>query len=363
MVEGSQPPRDRPPGRPRSQAPDRQERAGHRRHGLPRAGRLRAAADRLPRDPHHAARPAAARLERPPAGRVAHRPADLRRAARPDRQRGDARRCSTSASRSSTATSRRTSSRSPAISTSSIHCAATVAFDPPIDEGFRTNLLGAVRFYEAVLATNDAPHLVHVSTAYVAGNRKGVIPEATLDHRVELARGGRARPPRAGRRRGREPQARAARLVPAQGAGRARPRRPAVGRRRRRGAPQELGDEAARAVRARASADARLAGQLHVHEGDGRARCRGARGRARRTAFDRAALDHRVHLRAPVPGLDRGLQDGRADHPGLRARHDPRVPRHPRGHRRHHPGRLRRERDARGRGEPARARSGPPTTT
>ncbi len=66
-----------------------------------------------------------------------------------------------------------------------IHCAATVSFDPPIDEGFLTNLLGAVRFYEAVLASNDAPHLLHVSTAYVAGNRKGVIPEATLDHRVD----------------------------------------------------------------------------------------------------------------------------------------------------------------------------------
>ncbi len=66
-----------------------------------------------------------------------------------------------------------------------IHCAATVSFDPPIDEGFQTNLLGAVRFYEAVLASGSRPHLVHVSTAYVAGNRKGVIPEATLDHRVD----------------------------------------------------------------------------------------------------------------------------------------------------------------------------------
>ncbi|HYG72233.1 MAG TPA: SDR family oxidoreductase, partial [Actinomycetota bacterium] len=66
-----------------------------------------------------------------------------------------------------------------------IHCAATVSFDPPIDEGFQTNLLGAVRFYEAVLRTNTAPHLLHVSTAYVAGVRKGVIPEATLDHRVD----------------------------------------------------------------------------------------------------------------------------------------------------------------------------------
>jgi alcohol-forming fatty acyl-CoA reductase len=66
-----------------------------------------------------------------------------------------------------------------------IHCAAAVAFDPPIDEGFITNLLGAVRFYEAVLASNEAPHLLHVSTAYVAGMRKGVIPETTLDHRVD----------------------------------------------------------------------------------------------------------------------------------------------------------------------------------
>jgi alcohol-forming fatty acyl-CoA reductase len=66
-----------------------------------------------------------------------------------------------------------------------IHCAATVTFDPPIDEGFQTNLLGAVRLYDAVLAANTAPHLVHVSTAYVAGVRKGVIPEATLDHRVD----------------------------------------------------------------------------------------------------------------------------------------------------------------------------------
>jgi HAD superfamily hydrolase (TIGR01490 family) len=68
-----------------------------------------------------------------------------------------------------------------------IHCAATVSFDPPIDEGFQTNLLGAVRFYESILANNAAPHLIHISTAYVAGVRKGVIPEATLDHRVDWA--------------------------------------------------------------------------------------------------------------------------------------------------------------------------------
>ncbi len=65
------------------------------------------------------------------------------------------------------------------------HCAATVAFDPPIDEGFQTNLFGTVAFYDAVVASGSRPHLVHVSTAYVAGMTKGVVPEATLNHRVD----------------------------------------------------------------------------------------------------------------------------------------------------------------------------------
>jgi fatty acyl-CoA reductase len=65
------------------------------------------------------------------------------------------------------------------------HCAATVAFDPPIDEGFQTNLLGAMNLYEGVVRSGSRPHLVHISTAYVAGVQKGVIPEATLDHRVD----------------------------------------------------------------------------------------------------------------------------------------------------------------------------------
>jgi HAD superfamily hydrolase (TIGR01490 family) len=66
-----------------------------------------------------------------------------------------------------------------------IHSAATVSFDPPIDEGFQTNLLGAMNLYRGVLAGGSRPALVHVSTAYVAGVQKGVIPEHTLDHRVD----------------------------------------------------------------------------------------------------------------------------------------------------------------------------------
>jgi alcohol-forming fatty acyl-CoA reductase len=66
-----------------------------------------------------------------------------------------------------------------------IHSAATVSFDPPIDEAFQTNLLGAMNLYEGILEGGSRPALVHVSTAYVAGVQKGVIPERTLDHRVD----------------------------------------------------------------------------------------------------------------------------------------------------------------------------------
>jgi HAD superfamily hydrolase (TIGR01490 family) len=65
------------------------------------------------------------------------------------------------------------------------HCAASVQFDPPIDDAFRTNVLGARALYEAVAATGSRPHLVHVSTAYVAGVAKGVVPETSLEHDVD----------------------------------------------------------------------------------------------------------------------------------------------------------------------------------
>lgn len=65
-----------------------------------------------------------------------------------------------------------------------IHSAATVTFDPPIDEAFQANVLGALNLYRAA-TRHSRPALVHVSTAYVAGVRKGVIPEGPLEHRVD----------------------------------------------------------------------------------------------------------------------------------------------------------------------------------
>ncbi|ROS61514.1 phosphoserine phosphatase [Frigoribacterium sp. PhB160] len=66
-----------------------------------------------------------------------------------------------------------------------IHSASTVSFDPPIDQAFDTNVGGAVGLYEALRAAGGDPHVVHVSTAYVGGIRKGVFPEAALTHDVD----------------------------------------------------------------------------------------------------------------------------------------------------------------------------------
>jgi fatty acyl-CoA reductase len=65
------------------------------------------------------------------------------------------------------------------------HAGAGVSFDPPIDEGFQTNLFGAMNLYRGVVESGSRPCLVHISTAYVAGVAKGVVPEDTLDHRVD----------------------------------------------------------------------------------------------------------------------------------------------------------------------------------
>jgi alcohol-forming fatty acyl-CoA reductase len=94
----------------------------------------------------------------------------------------------------------------PAGLTCVIHCASTVSFDPPIDEAFTINLAGVINLYDAIHRAGNNPHVVHVSTAYVAGARKGVVPETSLDHdadwRVELeyALASRAEVERASRR-------------------------------------------------------------------------------------------------------------------------------------------------------------------
>ncbi|CAO5185591.1 alcohol-forming fatty acyl-CoA reductase [Frankia sp. AiPs1] len=78
-----------------------------------------------------------------------------------------------------------------------VHCAGEVSFDPPIDDAFRINVGGLQELVRALRAGGACPHLVHVSTAYVAGLRSGHIAEGPLAHevdwRVEQAFAGRAR--------------------------------------------------------------------------------------------------------------------------------------------------------------------------
>jgi len=58
-----------------------------------------------------------------------------------------------------------------------IHSAAAVSFDSPLDSAIEINLLGPTRIAELLHELGVTPHLVAVSTCYVAGNRRGKAPE------------------------------------------------------------------------------------------------------------------------------------------------------------------------------------------
>jgi len=83
-----------------------------------------------------------------------------------------------------------------------IHSAATVSFDAPIDGAVEVNLLGPTRIAETLQDLGVTPHMVAVSTCYVAGNRRGFAPEQLLmespfhidvDWRAEVKAARRAR--------------------------------------------------------------------------------------------------------------------------------------------------------------------------
>ena len=83
-----------------------------------------------------------------------------------------------------------------------IHSAATVSFDSAIDDAIEVNLLGPVRIVETLQHLDVTPHLVAVSTCYVAGNRRGDAPEQLvsegpfdlgIDWRAEVSAARRAR--------------------------------------------------------------------------------------------------------------------------------------------------------------------------
>ena len=70
-----------------------------------------------------------------------------------------------------------------------VHSAAAVSFDSPLDSAVEVNLLGPTRVAQAVRqggpgaagpAAAGRSHVIAVSTAYVAGTRRGDVPEAML---------------------------------------------------------------------------------------------------------------------------------------------------------------------------------------
>lgn len=62
-----------------------------------------------------------------------------------------------------------------------IHSAATVSFDSPLDLAVEVNLMGPTRIARTLGDLGVTPHLVAVSTCYVAGNRRGAAPEIPVD--------------------------------------------------------------------------------------------------------------------------------------------------------------------------------------
>jgi HAD superfamily hydrolase (TIGR01490 family) len=70
--------------------------------------------------------------------------------------------------------------------TAVVHCAGDVSFDPPVDSAFITNVVGTRDLLRRVAEVGEHVHYVHVSTAYVAGRRRGTILEGRVDHDVDV---------------------------------------------------------------------------------------------------------------------------------------------------------------------------------
>ncbi len=253
-----------------------------------------------------------------------------------------------------------------------IHSAATVSFDSPLDSAVEINLLGPTRIAALLDELGVTPHLVSVSTCYVAGNRRGTAPEELVSAGpFDLGLSWRAEVAAARRLRGdaeaasRDPAE--ARRVPVGRPHRARRRRGAGARRQDRAAPRALGPRPPRRGRPGPCRQRRLARRLRLHQGARRAGAHRLQGR--RAGQHRAPVDHRVGVGRAAPGLDPRLPHGRAGAHLLRPGPAARVPRRARGHRRRHPRRPRRRRDHHrrrprpGRGAGRSARSPPAGST
>ena len=193
-----------------------------------------------------------------------------------------------------------------------IHSAAAVSFDSPIDLAVEVNLLGPTRIAQTLTELGVAPHLVAVSTCYVAGHRRGAAPEILVDEspfwvdvdwRAEVD-GARRRP---GGRGGREPYARLLERFTRRSPPRARCRRHSAPRGKERAEAINLGqDQRVNAGRSRAAslgwpdayAMTKALGERALAENRGAV-----------PVSDRAAGDHRVGVgTSRCPGWIRGFR-------------------------------------------------------
>jgi alcohol-forming fatty acyl-CoA reductase len=62
-----------------------------------------------------------------------------------------------------------------------VHSAASVVFDAPLDAAVSSNVWGTLGLLELAKSWEKKPLFVHVSTSYVAGTKKGLIPEEVPD--------------------------------------------------------------------------------------------------------------------------------------------------------------------------------------
>src|SRR3954452_19782817 len=80
-----------------------------------------------------------------------------------------------------------------------IHCAASVSFEQALDEALELNGKGPARLLGALREAGSDPYFVHISTAYAAGQRTGLVlerpsgtapsePWLALDAELEAAR-------------------------------------------------------------------------------------------------------------------------------------------------------------------------------
>ncbi len=228
-----------------------------------------------------------------------------------------------------------------------IHSAAAVSFDSPLDSAVEINLLGPTRIANLLNELGVRPHLVSVSTCYVAGNRRGTAPEELVSAGpFDLGLSWHDEVAAARRLRGdaeaasRDP----VKLVEFRAAARTRARRSrrAGAGSQDRAAPRALGARPARRGRQGARGERRLARRLRLHQGARRAGAHRLQGR--RAGEHRAAVDHRVGVGRAAARLDPWLPHGRAGAHLLRTRPAARVPRRAGGDRRRDPRRPRRRR-------------------